>query len=368
MPKENSAPRTGRRPQRRGRKSPLYAAVDLGTNNCRLLVARKSNKTFHVVDSFSNVVRLGEGLTATGELSEAAMSRAMIAFREIKTKLKHRKVGNVRCIATQACRQASNGKEFIAQAKDDTGLAFKIISPYEEARLAVIGCHDLYEGNKDLVMVLDIGGGSTEISFVRFSSDESRSLESLTRKTPIIAWRSFPIGVVTLTEQFQHLPPPDRYPAMLTSARTMLKKWAEGVSFSEQMQTSQSYIVGTSGTVTCLAGIHLKLDRYRRDKVDGIWMKTDEVTQTIDHVNRIGRVGRLELPTVGEERADLMMAGCAILEAATAIWRTNGVRVADRGLREGLLLSMMYGPKRRRSRKRKTKSSPEKATTEATEL
>ena len=358
MPENKTARRRSRRPRRQGKKVPLYAAVDLGTNNCRLLIARRHADTFQVIDSYSNVVRLGEGLSATGMLSDAAMARAMIAFRDIKEKLKHHRVGKVRCIATAACRRAANGAEFIAKVRNETGLGFKIIGAREEAQLAAIGCHDLYEEESDLVMVLDIGGGSTEIAFIELGKLQSRSIANLAKHLPVEAWNSFPIGVVTLTESFTGLSEADHYSAMLGRARELLSGWPCGADYLDAMSSKRAYIVGTSGTVTCLAGIHLGLERYRRDRVDGIWMSTSEVKSIIEHVGSVGREGRLALPTVGEERADLMMAGCAILEATFETWPTERLRVADRGLREGLLLSMMHGPPTKRRRKRRRKKPP----------
>lgn len=350
---DNASGARKKRPQRQGQKMPLYAAVDLGTNNCRLLVARPHGTSFRVVDSYSQVVRLGEGLAATGQLSEASMGRAVSALKAIRQKLRHHKVGKVRCIATEACRKAGNGADFIQKAREETGLSFKIIGASEEARLAAIGCHDLIDNEADLVMVLDIGGGSTEISFVDLKGLEDRSLKGLLNAVPIKAWRSFPLGVVTLTES--HTNDDDPYTAMREHARSLMTDWTQGAAFSEMVRDNQSYIIGTSGTVTCLAGIHLKLQKYRRDKVDGIWMEYGEAREIIQRLNSLGREGRIALPTIGEERADLMMAGCAILDAAWDIWPADRLRVADRGLREGLLLSMMYGT-RKRSRGGKRRS------------
>lgn len=350
MPQEKASGAQKARSQRRGSKAPLYAAIDLGTNNCRLLIARRHGETFRVVDSYSQVVRLGEGLAATGRLSEAAMARGYAAFDAIKAKLKHHRVANIRCIATEACRKAENGPEFIAAAREKAGLSFKIIGAKEEARLAAIGCHDLLEKDAELVMVLDIGGGSTEIAFIDLQALKDRSLPGLVKSVPITAWGSFPLGVVTLTESFEHLGDDIAYDAMLAHAKETLETWTSGREFSQQMAGAKAYMIGTSGTVTCLAGIHLKLERYRRDRVDGMWLTADEAMDLVHNLDEIGRDGRIDLPTVGTDRADLMMSGCAILAAACALWPTQRVRVADRGLREGLLLSMIYGKPRNRQR------------------
>jgi len=350
MPMKTAAGPRKLRSQRRGKKTPLYAAVDLGTNNCRLLIARRFGETFRVVDSHSQVVRLGEGLAATGRLSEASMARANTSFAAIKRKLRHHGVGHIRCIATEACRKAENGPEFIAAARQEYGLNFRIIGAKEEARLAAIGCHNLLEPDAELVMVLDIGGGSTEIAFIDLRELQDRSLTNLVKSVPIKAWGSFPLGVVTLTETFDDLDETAMYEAMLKEALETFGKWTAGKDFSEEMAADTSYMVGTSGTVTCLAGVHLKLDRYRRDRVDGMWLSREETFAVIRRLQEGGREGRIALPTVGLDRADLMMSGCAILEAACVLWPTQRVRVADRGLREGLIISMMNGGGRKRKR------------------
>lgn len=349
------------RPRRQGKKVPLYAAVDLGTNNCRLLVARREGETFRVVDSYSQVVRLGEGLASTGRLSETSMQRAFSSFEAIKRKLKYHGVAHIRCIATEACRKAENGQAFVIKARETYGLNFKIIGAREEAKLAAIGCHDLLEPDAELVMVLDIGGGSTEIAFMELSALAERDLTNLVRATPIKAWGSFPLGVVTLTESFADIGEPDMYAAMLEHARQTLGKWKAGKGFYDKMGQSGAYMIGTSGTVTCLAGVHLGLETYRRDRVDGTWLTRDETNAVINRLDKGGRAGRVALPTVGEDRADLMMSGCAILQAACTLWPTDRLRVADRGLREGLLLSMIYGAKRKRRRggRNRRKNAPE---------
>lgn len=355
MPRDNAQRQRNSHAPRRSQKKPLYAAVDLGTNNCRLLVARRKGNGFSVIDSHSQIARLGEGLATTGTLSGAAMDRAFSALTAIRAKLRQHGVGQVRCIATEACRRASNGPEFVHRIREKTGLTFKIIRPREEAQLAAIGCHDLIEPEAELVMVLDIGGGSTEISFLDMAGLEDRSLTTLVRKVPLKAWASFPLGVVTLSESFAHLDEIPGYEAMVAHAHKTFSVWSAGVSFRDTMQRSTSHLIGTSGTVTCLAGVHKGLQKYRRDMVDGIWLSSDEASRAIKQLRDAGPEGRIAMPTIGRERAGLMLSGCAILQAACEVWPAPRLRVADRGLREGLLLSMIHGGKsssRRRRRRR----------------
>lgn len=339
-----------RRPPRNDRKPPLYAAVDLGTNNCRLLVAAPTRNGFNVVDSHSQIARLGEGLEHSGRLSEAAMDRAFNALEAIAKKLKAKRVGHVRCIATEACRKAENGAEFIEQIRERTGLTFKIIGAQEEARLALIGCHNLIDDDARSVLVLDIGGGSTELSLVDAEKARGDGLDGMLKRAPIKAWTSIPLGVVTLTEAFSHLNEEEAYPAMLERARSYVDAWAGKHDIRAVLADNTSHIIGTSGTVTCVAGVHFGLERYRRDLVDGQWMDHDGCYATMDALIEAGPEGRAEYPTIGEDRAGLMLAGCALMDAVWSIAPHARMRVADRGLREGLLLSMMKGPKRKRSR------------------
>lgn len=367
--KNSRGPRSRGRSARNDKGAPLYAAVDLGTNNCRLLVAAPHRGGFTVVDSHSQIARLGEGLAQSGRLSDAAMERAFSAVDAISKKLKSRKVGRIRCIATEACRKAENGAEFIQAIRERTGLTFKIIGAQEEARLALIGCHNLIDKDAESVLVLDIGGGSTELSLVEASQARDGGLNGMLHRAPIRAWTSVPLGVVTLTEAFAHLSEEEAYPAMLEKARSYVEDWAGKNGVREALSHQTSHIIGTSGTVTCVAGVHFGLERYRRDLVDGKWMTHDGCYETMDALIAAGPVGRAEFPTIGEDRAGLMLAGCALVDAVWSLAPHARMRVADRGLREGLLLSMMRGPKKKRRRrggKSRKPSAPPAGTAEQT--
>lgn len=346
------------RRKRKNSSGPLFAAVDLGTNNCRLLVAKPQGKRFLVVDSHSQMARLGEGLQETGRLSDAAMERAFGALTAIRKKLKSKRVGNVRCIATEACRRAENGAEFIRAIQDKTGLSFKIISPKEEARLALLSCYDLIDEKADRVLVVDIGGGSTEFSLVNAKAARESGFNGVLARAPILNWTSLPLGVVTLTEAFSHLAEEEAWPAMLNHARETIAAWAGVDGVAKAMKLSGAHMIGTSGTVTSLASVHQKLEAYRRDKVDGTWLDIEDAKNAITKLKALGVDGRSALPTIGPGRAKLMLAGCAIIQTAWELFPVERLRVADRGLREGLLLSMMYGPKKKRRRARSRRRKP----------
>jgi exopolyphosphatase / guanosine-5'-triphosphate,3'-diphosphate pyrophosphatase len=324
------------------RRRTLYAALDLGTNNCRLLVAEPARRGFRIVDAFSRIVRLGEGLSRTGALSEAAQARALDALAVCADKIDRRKVDRVRCIATQACRVASNGSDFLRAVRDRTGLRLDVITPREEARLAVAGCAQLIDPDAQAALVVDIGGGSTELSWLAGGGPRWSARH-------IDAWTSLPFGVVTLAEQF---PEPESgdlavwYRSMVEAVQAEVAAVGHAQHLAPHFTDGAAHIVGTSGAVTSLAGVHLGLARYSRAEVDGLWITQRDVTDAIRKLAGKSRAARAAEPCIGPDRADLVLAGAAILEAILAEWPSEHVRVADRGLREGVLLSMMQ---RRRS-------------------
>jgi exopolyphosphatase/guanosine-5'-triphosphate,3'-diphosphate pyrophosphatase len=329
---EQGGPSNPRPPWRRQGQRHTYGAIDLGTNNCRLLVARPTDEGFTVIDAFSRIVRLGEGLTQTGRLSDAAMDRAVAALSICADKLRRRNVSLSRSVATEACRRAANGAEFAERVRQETGIVLDIIEPHEEARLAVLGCHKLLEPGDGPALIFDIGGGSTELVLI----DQEEG-------TPKIrAWWSAPWGVVSLTESEgrEALEGSDRidaYKRMRERARrafarfaTMLPENRDGIR-----------LLGTSGTVTTLASVHLALPSYDRRAVDGLHVPIEAMQKISTIIAGMDYDERSHLPCIGTERADLVVAGCAILEAIIEIWPAKNLGVADRGIREGILRSLM---------------------------
>lgn len=319
-----------------------YAALDLGTNNCRLLIARAGGDDFTVVDAFSRVVRLGEGLTATGRMSEEAMDRAVEALSVCAEKLKKRNVVLARSVATEACRQAVNGAQFIERVKRETGIHLDIISPKEEARLAVMGCHALLEKGDGPALIFDIGGGSTELVLVSTSG----------LVPEILDWVSVPWGVVSLTESERaESDTADQLHAIYLSMRE--KVMASFADFAARLPQDggDRRLLGTSGTVTTLASVYLKLNSYDRRAVDGLHLPTAEMRAISQELAGRNLAGRAEFPTIGHERADLVVAGCAILESIFDIWPGERLGVADRGIREGILRALMASDAKRRNRR-----------------
>jgi len=320
---------------------PLYAALDLGTNNCRLLVAEPWRQGFRVVDAFSRIVRLGEGLSRTGRLSEAAQDRAIEALRVCRGKLDARGIVRARLVATEACRSAENGVEFLERVRREAGLALEILTRETEARLAVTGCANLVDWTSDGVLLFDIGGGSSELVWMEFGGGR-RAGGDPTRH--IRAWASLPVGVVTLSERHGGVAVgPQVFEDMVDDVDALLAELPDWKPLGEHLAHGRYHMLGTSGTVTTLAGVHLGLKRYDRRRVDGTWLSDDEVGAMIDRLLAMEFEDRVANPCIGGDRADLVLAGCAILEAIRRRWRCERLRVADRGLREGMLTELMIG-------------------------
>ncbi|MGZ3411487.1 MAG: Ppx/GppA phosphatase family protein [Xanthobacteraceae bacterium] len=311
-----------------------YAALDLGTNNCRLLVARPAGDSFRVIDAFSRIIRLGEGVSGSGMLSEFAVARAIDALGVCRDKMRNRGVTRARLIATEACRAAGNGAAFQDEVRTKLGLDLEIIDRETEAMLAATGCTPLIDPDARGVILFDIGGGSSEL--VRLGRSEH-----VTRGPPkprIESWVSLPVGVVTLAERH----------GGVTVTRELFETMVDEVSglmadfvAANRHQLDDMHMLGTSGTVTTVAGVHLELPRYDRRRVDGCWMNEDEVTGVVDRLIEMTYDERVANACIGAERADLVLAGCAILEAIRRAFPFPRLRVADRGLREGILVEMM---------------------------
>ncbi|MCB1502959.1 MAG: Ppx/GppA family phosphatase [Bauldia sp.] len=322
------------------RQAPFYGALDLGTNNCRLLVAIPREQGFRVVDAFSRIVRLGEGVGQTGRLGDAAMARAIEALKVCSQKLAYRDVTRVRMIATEACRTAENGAEFIARVLDETGLELEIVSRETEARLAVAGCASLVDPRASGVILFDIGGGSSELVWLDFDAREDARRRRASDR--IREWVSLPVGVVTLSERHGGRDvSAAQFEAMVAEVAVMLEAFPNVAVLDAAVAAGAVHMLGTSGTVTTLAGVHLELPRYDRRMVDGTWLSGGRVAELVNLFVAMDYEARCANPCIGRERADLVLAGCAILEAIRRRWPCDRLRVADRGLREGVLVEMM---------------------------
>ncbi len=351
---ELARPKPAKAPRHPGSDAPpLYAALDLGTNSCRMLIARPVGGQFEVVDSFSKAVELGTGLKSSGVLSYKPMQRTLQALRICRSKLEHHGVDRMRLVATEACRRARNSRDFIRRAHRETGLRLDIITAEEEARLAVVSCASLVAPDTEQLLVIDIGGGSTELVWIDLSNvapEKRRNAimamhrgqfmrEPAPGKAHVVDWISVPLGVATLKDYFREVDD--------DAARFALMSWY----FEEQLEAFTPYkdttphpafqVIGTSGTITTVAASYLRLKRYDRNKVDGLVMNSQQVDSVIREYLALGPIGRRQDPRIGRERHTQIMSGAAILTALMRVWPTEKMSVADRGLREGLLFAQM---------------------------
>ena len=330
-----------------GRWSHTYAALDLGTNNCRLLVAKPKDTGFRVVDAFSRIVRLGEGLGASNALSEHAMDRTVEALRVCRSKIQRNAVTRLRAVATEACRRAENADLFVDRVRQETDIELEIIAPEEEAELALIGCSPLYdppETPQSYALLFDIGGGSTQITWLELEPGEHPNGDVRTR---IVGCISIPCGVVTLSEKFgcgedeNGRASPSRYAEICAYVREHLAPFDESYEIGSRVGGGVVQMVGTSGTVTTLTGVFLDLPRYDRGRVDGRALEFAQLELARDKLLALDRQDRAAHPCIGSQRADLVISGCAILDAICDLWPVGRLRVADRGLREGILHGLM---------------------------
>jgi exopolyphosphatase / guanosine-5'-triphosphate,3'-diphosphate pyrophosphatase len=309
------------------------AALDLGTNNCRLLVAEPRADSFEVVDSFSRIVRLGEGVAGSGRLNERAIARTIAALRVCARIIARHDVRQLRCVATEACRRARNGIEFLARVRRVTGLAFEILPQEEEARLALLGCLPLIDPAAEHVLLVDIGGGSTELLWLeRGPAGGVAALRCI---------HSLPVGVVALAEAFPADPDERAFEDMVRQVQTLLVPIEATHKIRLRLGGSRCQLLGTSGTVTTLAALHLGLTRYDRRRIDGQVLDPEAIAAVSARLRAMSNAERAAHPCIGPGRADLVVAGCAILEAVLRSWPPDRLRVADRGLREGMLQGLM---------------------------
>jgi exopolyphosphatase/guanosine-5'-triphosphate,3'-diphosphate pyrophosphatase len=326
---------SAKRPARR-RSSRSYAALDLGTNNCRLLIAEPTHYGFRVVDAFSRIVRLGEGLGHGNFLGEDAIERTLDALRVCRDKMVAKDVARARLVATEACRLARNGASFIERVRSDLDLELEVVDRKTEAYLAVTGCASLVDPKAQSVIVFDIGGGSTEIAWL----DGPAPYEFADPCKRIRAWDSLPVGVVTLAERYGGIDvTPESFEGMVEEVSELLIDFT--LVAANAGRGHNFHLLGTSGTVTTVGGIHLGLARYDRRRVDGMWMRHGEISMVMNRLLHSDFQQRAENPCIGRERADLVLAGCAILEAIRRAFPSDRLRIADRGLREGMLMNMM---------------------------
>ena len=332
---KNNRKRYGRHDGRRLSKikQPIFAAIDLGTTNCRLSIATPTPHSFALKETFSRITRLGEGLVVTGQLSERAMKRTLLAFKQCKKKLEKYNIQKARYVATEACRRAENGQMFVELVRREIGIDLEIISFEEECRLGVAACVPLINRNIRHALVFDIGGGSTEISWAKIDDANHVHLEGMF---------SMPLGVITVSEAFTGKGlSAASYRAVIAKVLTYLEPFEAKYGIMKAIQNGDVQMIGTSGTVTTIGAFHLGLPYYNRSAVDGLALSFDDLTSAKRRLEKLPYAEKVLHPCIGPQRADLSLAGCAVLQGICDMWPIGEITVADRGLREGILLDLM---------------------------
>lgn len=324
---------------------PAYAALDLGTNNCRLLVAQPAREGFRVLDTYSRMVRLGEGLDGSGELQPAAQERALAALHVCAQRLARRQVTRLRAVATEACRRARNGRAFLERVEAETGLAIEIISAREEVELALEGCASLLGGRARRALLFDIGGGSTEIAWIRLDGPQARPM--------MVGYFSLPLGVVTLAERLgAEAATPQGFFRAVEEVLERLLLFERIHCIAKEIRCGGVEMLGTSGTVTTLAGVVLDLPRYSRPLIDGVVLEASRCERALGGLLTASREELVRHPCIGPDRAGYILPGCAIFTAIRRLWPVHRLIVADRGLREGIILRLIQTQGKGRPRRR----------------
>jgi len=290
---------------------------------------------FRIVDSFSRIVRLGEGISSSDRLGDAAVTRTLGALKVCARKMRGHGVARSRSVATAACRRAKNGGEFLDRVLAETGIALEAITADEEARLTLNGCAPLLDPGYPNALVFDIGGGSTELMWIANHGAGPQLVDML----------SLPTGVVSLFERYGPEPvPPQAFDDIVAWLDPQLEPFDARHGISGEVARGGVQMLGTSGTVTTLAGVHLELPRYDRSKVDGVDVDFTSCENVSARLAAMDYEERCRHPCIQRGRADLVVMGCAILAAICRRWPVGTLRVADRGIREGILLFLMAPP------------------------
>ncbi|MES0370726.1 MAG: Ppx/GppA phosphatase family protein [Mariprofundaceae bacterium] len=312
--------------------SNIHASIDVGSNTLRLLIARPvpnspntaTAQAWEIIDYRHLITRLGEGLHESGRLSDAAMERTLQALQLFKSVIDHHQVASeqLRATATAAVREAKNGTLFQQQAEKKTGIHLSIIDGEEEAKLSLLGASSvLHEETSSDMLLFDIGGGSTE--FVR--SKNSSAIDAISCK----------LGVVRLVEAHLHSDPPstEDYLTMKKAAHDHLEMVAE--HWRKISGSAPKSLVGTAGTVTTLAAVQMNLVPYDPEQVNNHQISHENFISLRNHLLNLNHEQRQNIPAIEPGRADLIIAGLAIIEAIMEKWGYKSLITVDAGLLEG---------------------------------
>ena len=299
-----------------------YAAIDCGTNSTRLLIGNK----FETLDRQMKITQLGQGLDKSGELSSKAMNRVLDALEDFRSSLDIHEVSEVRMVATSAARDASNSEDFFNQVESTIGVRPELLTGEEEGRLAFEGAIAELKTSEGPFLILDIGGGSTEFVFGNEKAENIYSSE---------------IGCVRLTEEFFYNDPP--LPEELHACLSVIGGHVDDASREIPEIGNGVTLVGLAVTVSCVAAIEIGLERYNREKIHHFHLSKDAVEDVFRTLATENRLERISNPGLEEDRADVIVAGTAILVKVMRQLGFTECLVSESDILDGILYSMLRG-------------------------
>ena len=315
------------------KKQNRFAAIDLGSTNCRLVIVDIIEDKYKIICSFSEILNLGRNLSFSNEFNDEIIEKTIEIFKIISQKLKYYNVLSYRCVATEACRQSINSDELVKRIHERTNIEIEIIPSKEEARLCLKSCLNHNVNLNDFNLVFDIGGGSTEI-IIFDSIYSNKDFDFL----------SIPIGVINFSEKV----------SLFKTEKVLgqLEKQMMFFSKKKKIHNEPISIIGSCGTVTTLCAIHLKLNYYQKSLVDNTLLEIEDLKQTCNFVKRLSSEEKEKHPCIGPQRINLLDNGILILEKILESWPVKRILVSDRGLREGIILDQIKF--KRKNEKNKT--------------
>ncbi len=299
-----------------------YAAIDVGTNTIRLLVAdAEDTATYRPVFQDQVITRLGERIQETGVLAAGAVERTIAVLQRFAETAKEMGAKEVVAVATSAAREAKNQREFLDRARRDAGLELRVASEEIEATLTALGVSHALGPAWPNIVIIDIGGGSTEFISLR--------------QVKLAGHLSLPIGVVKITEAYLKNDPPTADELEAVSA--FLEERLATVPASLDLPEG-AILVGTAGTPTTLATIDLGLAPYDPERVTGHRLSRSRIEQLLEHLCSLPLAERRQIVGLEPSRADVIVAGTLLTFEVMTLFGFDELTVSDGGLREGILL------------------------------
>ncbi len=299
-----------------------FASIDIGTNTISLLIAEINEAgDFNNIQSENRITRLGAGFAQNNTLSGPAIERALATLIAMRALLEKEKIDRFVVTGTSAVRKAKNRKDFLESVKQKTGFEITVISGEEEARCTLLGISLLFQDRNKTTVVIDIGGGSTELIADDWAGP------------PFLS--STPLGAVTLSEGYLLSDPPTA-----REMKSLENVIAAELAKIEHPMPSACRFVGTAGTLTTLAAIDQKMTRYDPDRINGYRLSYSGIEGIVNELARLPIQKRQSVPGLEKGREDLIVSGGLILLSVMKRFGYHQVLVSDYGLREGLLIDL----------------------------